>query len=85
MTVLFSATKEKKKFIYPSAVETFLVLENAETAKQFKKYSEEMDFDNAAEQAAAAERQALEKQAILEHAKALKKANKKPVKKAKKT
>ena len=81
--VLFSKTKEKKKFIYPSAIESFLMLEDAETAKQYKKYSEEMAFDKAAAQAAAAERLTLERKAIQEHVKALKKSMKKPVKKQK--
>lgn len=78
VTVLFSTTKEKKKFIYPSAIESFLVLENVETSKQFKDYSTEMAFVNAEAQAAAAERLTLEKKAILAHAKALKKAAKRP-------
>ncbi|WP_073079225.1 hypothetical protein [Sporobacter termitidis] len=83
VTVQFSKTNEKKKFIYPSAIQAFLVLEDAETAKQYKKYSDEMVSHNAAAQAAAAERLILEKKAMQEHAKALKKSIKKPVKKAK--
>jgi hypothetical protein len=83
VTVLFKKPEAKKKFIYPSAIETFLVIEDAETAQQFKEYSDKMAFNSAADQAAAAERVTLEKKAILDHAKALKKAMKKPVKKVK--
>lgn len=83
VTVLFSQTKEKKKFIYPAAMESFLVLEDLGTAKLYKEYSDEMAYDNAAAQKDAADRLALEKKAVQEHAKALKKAMKKPVKKVK--
>jgi len=83
VTVLFSTTKDTKKFIYPSAIESFLVLENAETSKQYKDYANAMAFVTAEAQAAAAERLLLEKKAIADHAKALKKAAKKTT--AKKT
>lgn len=84
VTVLFAKANEKKKFIYPSSMQTFLMLEDAGAVRQFKEYSAEMASNSAAAQAEAAEKLALEKIAIQEHAKALKKAMKKPVKKAKK-
>ena len=34
LTVLFEAINEKKKFIYPSSIGTFLLLENKKLAKQ---------------------------------------------------
>ena len=80
VTVQFKRLEERKRFIYPSAIETFLVLEDAETAQQFKKLSVETADYIEAEQKAAAERLLLEKNAILAHAKAMKKALKKPAK-----
>ena len=82
-SLLNQLANEKKKFIYPTAVQTFLMLEDEDAAKQFKEYSDELASNNAAVQAEAAEKLALEKRALQEQAKALKKAVKKPVKKAK--
>lgn len=84
VTVLFAKAEEKKKFIYPSAIGTFLALEDAKTLKDFKDYSDVMAFNTATEQTAAAQRLTAEKAVAQEHAKALKKAMKKPVKKASK-
>ncbi len=79
--VLFTKSKEEKKFIYPSAIETFLKLEDAETAKLYKEYTDQIALNNAEEQKDAAERAALAKKAVDDHAKALKKAQRKPAKK----
>jgi hypothetical protein len=81
VTVLFCDTNDKKKFIYPSAIETFLMLEDTGTAKLFKEYSDEMTDHLAAAQKAAADRLNLERFAM--RAEALKKAKKRPIKKAK--
>jgi hypothetical protein len=80
VTVLFSGTDEKKKFIYPDAIETFLVLENEETAKLFKESSDVIARNKAIERKDEADRLEIEKNAIKEHAKSLKKASKKPKK-----
>lgn len=81
--VAFGDTEQKKKFVYPAAIESFLVLEDAATSQQYKEYANAMAFETAEAQAAAAERQLLERKAMLEHEKKLKKAAKKPT--AKKT
>ena len=81
VTVLFSAMNENKKFIYPDAIETFLVLENEGTAKLFRESSDVIANNKAMERKDAADRLALEKLAVKEHAKQLKKAMKKPAKK----
>jgi cell division protein FtsB len=82
VTVQFSETNEKKKFIYPSAIETFLFLENAGTAQEFRDYLTEISRNSAMARQDEEDRLNAEKLAIKEHAKKLKKAAaKKPVKK----
>jgi len=81
--VLFSEKNLTKKFIYPSAIQTFLTLESAATAKQYKTYSDGIESDHAMARKDAADRLTLEKLAVKEHAKQLKKAMKKTVKKVK--
>ena len=83
ITVQFSSLNENKKFIYPDAIETFLVLENEGTAKLFRESSDVIANNKAMERKDAADRLTLEKLAIKEHAKQLKKAMKKPAKKVK--
>lgn len=85
VTVLFCDTNEKKKFIYPSAVETFLKLDNEGTAKEFKEFSLELAQNNEMAQRDAMDRLTAEKFAISEHAKMLKKALKKKTKTTKKS
>lgn len=82
ITVLFE-TKEVKKFIFPSAMEQFLTLESSAAAKEYKTYADGLASEINLAKKDAADRLALEKLAIKEHAKTLKKAAKKPVKKAK--
>ena len=84
VTVMFAKAEDMKKFVYPAAIGIFLELENAETSKGFKEYSDEMALNNASAQTAAAERVVAEKLAAQERAKALKKAMKKPAKKVSK-
>jgi hypothetical protein len=82
VTVLFSETHEKKKFIYPKAIETFLFLENPGTAKEFRDYLMEISRNDAMARQDEEDRLNAEKLAIKEHAKKLKKAAaKKPAKK----
>ncbi len=81
---MFSETKEVKKFIFPSAIESFLMLENDATVKEYKVYSDGIADENALAKKDAADRLAMEKQAVKDHAKLLKKATKKPAKKPKK-
>jgi cell division protein FtsB len=81
VTVLFSESNEKKKFIYPSAIERFLFLENAGAAKEFRDYLMEISRNDAIARQDEADRLNAEKLAIKEHAKKLKKtAAKKPSK-----
>ncbi len=79
--MLFETTI-RKKFIYPAAIQSFLMLEDAGTAKRYTAHSIEMDYDHSAAQKAADERRALAKLEMQERARAPKKA-KKPAKKAK--
>jgi hypothetical protein len=81
--VLFSEKNETKKFIYPSAIQTFLKLESDTAAKQYKTFSDGIARDHAQARKDAADKLSMEKQAVLEHAKQLKKAMKKSVKKIK--
>lgn len=83
VTVQFCDTKEMKKFIFPSAIEKYLMLENAATAKEYKIYSDGIAGEKETAKKDAAERLAAEKLAVKEHAKLLKKAAKKPAKKVK--
>ncbi len=84
ITVMFSDTKEIRKFIFPSAIENFLMLENDATVKEYKVYSDGIADEKAMARKDAADRLEIEKQAVKDHAKALKKAaQKKPAKKAK--
>ena len=71
--MLFSKTKEKKKFIYPAAIEAFLMLEDSATAKQYNDY--------AAAQKSAAEKLMREKLALQIPAEMPKKTTKKTAKK----
>lgn len=83
LTVEFCETKVLKKFIFPSALETFLVLESDEMTKQFKQFAKNLALKDAEERQSADDRLLLEKNAVLEHKKALKKAAKKAPKKTK--
>ena len=85
VTVQFVEEDDIKKFIFPAAMESFLVLEDAGIAEQYKEYSAELANNLAEEQKAAIERLALEQKAAEEYAKALKKSTKKTVKKTKST
>lgn len=82
VSVLFGGETENKKFIYPASIETFLILENTATAKQFKEYTDGIANDKSMARKEEADRATMEKLAVKEHAKQLKKALKKPVKKA---
>jgi hypothetical protein len=84
LTVLFSETHEKKRFIYPSALGTFLIPENKVIVKQMKENDEEIAQMKAAARKEVEDRVAGEKQAAKDLAKKLKKAAKKPVVKAEK-
>ena len=81
VTVLFCETNEKKRFIYPSALGTFLVPENIIIVKQMKDNADEIAMLKANAQKEVEDRVAKEKLAAKELAKKLKKAAKKvPVK-----
>jgi hypothetical protein len=82
VTVLFSESKEIKKFIYPSAVEQFLMLENAAIATEYRTFLQGIASESELAKKDAAERLAIEKLAVKEHNKLIKKAMKKPSKKA---
>lgn len=83
VTVLFSESKETKKFIYPSAVEQFLMLENAAIATEYRTFLQGIASESELAKKDAAERLAIEKLAVKEHNKLIKKkAAKKPAKKA---
>jgi hypothetical protein len=84
LTVLFSETHETKRFIYPSALGTFLIPENKVIVKQMKENDEEIAQMKAAARKEVEDRVAGEKLAAKELAKKLKKAAKKPVVKAEK-
>lgn len=83
VTVLFSDSKDIKKFIFPAAIEQYLKLENAATANEYRIYSDGIASASELAKKDAAERLAIEKNAIKEHTKLLKKTTKKPVKKVK--
>lgn len=77
LTVLFNGSDEKKKFIYPSALGTFLLLDNEIVDKQVQDFKNEINQSILQAQ--------MENIAIREQADALKKKPKKPaVKKPKK-
>lgn len=82
VTVLFSQSGEKKRFIYPSAVGTFLKLDDAKKAKEFKAQSDALAKESAMARQEEADRQLADKQAASDKAKKLKKTTKKPPKKA---
>jgi hypothetical protein len=85
MSVLFCETNEKKKFVYPSAIDTFIRLEDAEKAKEFKKQADAAAHYEAIAKKEEAERQAIEKNALLEQAKQRKKTAKKKTTRTSKT
>lgn len=72
----FSNPLAEKKFIFPSCMGKFLVLERMEALKEFKAYYDELVKNNLIAQQDIAERLALEKLAVEKHEKALKKAKK---------
>ena len=87
LTVLFGKKYGEKRFIYPTALGTFLIPENALIIKQLEEDRKEIARQKAAAQKEAEERLAEEKRAENELAKiskkaATKKAAKPPVKKA---
>ncbi len=84
VTVLFSETHGKKRFIYPSALGTFLIPENKVIVKQMKENDDRIALQKAAEQREAEDRQAKEKLAAKELAKKIKRAVKKATPKVEK-
>ena len=84
VTVLFCDTNEKKRFIYPSALGTFLVPENIVIVKEMKDNEDEIVRMKAAARQEVEDRMAQEKLAAKELAKKIKKAAKKPTVKAEK-
>ncbi len=82
VTVRFCETKVIKKFIYPASIESFLMLENPVTAKQYKNYTDKIADEKAAVRKDASEKLRLERLAKKKQAKPVKRAQKKPVKKA---
>jgi hypothetical protein len=83
VTVCFCDTNEKKRFIYPSALGTFLMPENSIIVKQMKENDEEIAQIRAAARQEAEAKLAKDKLAAKELAKKVKRAAKKaPVKAA---
>ncbi len=80
MTVIFQETNEKKKFIYPDAFGTFLILENKKLAKQIQEYQNEIAQSIAVTQKNSEANRALEKE---QKANNTKKATRKPSQKKK--
>lgn len=76
--VLFSEPESEKKFIFPSAIGTFLKLESTEAANQFMLYTQELSQNDAAAQKDTADKLASEKAAAQKQKKAVKRAPKKP-------
>jgi hypothetical protein len=82
VTVLFTESGETKRFIYPSAVGTFLSLDDDQKALEFKAFADTLAHDQALARKDEADRQQAEKKAAEDYAKKLKKATKKPKKPA---
>ena len=79
LTVLFEAVNEKKKFIYPSSIGTFLLLENKKLAKQVLENKNKIAQAKETEKNLAESQRQEEKLAALNQAKLAKKtAKKKP-------
>jgi hypothetical protein len=84
LTVVFSSKFGKKRFIYPAALGTFLILENAMLVMQLKEHNDEISRQKAAAQKEAEDRLTEEKRAEKELAKKIKRAaSKAPAKAAK--
>lgn len=84
LTVIFNKKFGKKRFIYPSALGTFLVLENAVIVMQLKEQNDEISRQKAAAQKEAEDKLTEEKRAEKELAKKIKRAaSKAPTKAAK--
>ena len=83
LTVLFNKKYGKKRFIYPSALGTFLIPENEMIIKKLKEHSDEIARQKAAAQKEAEDRLMEEKLAAKELAKKLKRAATKATKAAK--
>ena len=80
ITVLFEAANEKKKFIYPSSVGTFLFLENKKLARQVLENKNKIAQAKETEEKLAESQRQEEKLAALNQAKLAKKtAKKKPI------
>ena len=75
--VLFNESSEGKKFVYPSALGSFLELENKLIVKQFQEYKDGIAQNKAIAQKEAEDEQIKEKLAIKERVKILKKTMKK--------
>lgn len=80
VTVRFCETDVVKKFIYPSSIETFLMLENPVSATQYRQIAEKIADEKALAGKDAADRRAQEKLAMKKQLKSVKKPPKKIVK-----
>lgn len=83
ITVQFVESGETKKFIYPSAIGTFLTLNDSQKAMEFQAVCDSLASDMAMARRDEADRQLAERHAAAEYAKKLKKSMKKPTKKVK--
>jgi hypothetical protein len=79
--VLFEETGDRKKFIYPAAVGTFLMLSDENKAKECKALCDSLANDAAMARRDEADRLLAERNAAADLAKKLKKKAKKPAKK----
>jgi hypothetical protein len=83
VTVLFEGAGEKKKFIYPSSIGTFLLPEDKKLAKQMQEYKNEITQTKELKQREAEDKKQEEKLAAESQAKLIKKLLKKTPRKSK--
>ncbi len=83
VTVLFERANERKKFIYPSSIGTFLLPEDKKLAKQMQEYKNQIIQTKESAQKEAEEKKHEEKLAAESQAKLIRKLLKKPLRKSK--